>query len=250
MSQQFAARAALVASLIFVLAGCATRSISNSDDHANSSRWHYGCADAPYKGELSEFNVLGVRPNLDISDQDIQSALKASKLIRFKPGSRILLIQSGAQFPDQGMVAALSSTFSVAGFNGVPEHGDQGGDHGSDDYAKSLRLTAARAGATGLVVYWGVLETGTENLATKAISWVPFVGGAVPDQTQKMRIRLKVAVIDVVTGTWDMVYPEPLNDSATSGEYTRLSSDQAQVAKLKEAAYKATGALLKTRFVD
>jgi hypothetical protein len=101
-----------------------------------------------------------------------------------------------------------------------------------------------------VVVYWGVLETGTEILATKAISWVPIVGGVLPDETQKMRIRLKVAVIDVATGTWDMVYPEPLNDTAASGHYTRYSSDQGQVSKLKDAAYSATAALLKARFVD
>lgn len=237
---------ALAIVLAIILAGCSTRSISNSEVIPEHGSRYCDVPGSGYRGELSEFNVLGVRPDEPVSDEEIRSALEASKLIRFKPGSRILLIQSGAQFPDQPMVAALSGPFTVSGFSGVPE----GGNSQTADYAKSIRLAAARAGAAGVVVYWGVLETGTEILATKAISWVPIVGGVLPDETQKMRIRLKVAVIDVATGTWDMVYPEPLNDTAASGHYTRYSSDQGQVAKLKDAAYGAAAALLKARFVD
>jgi hypothetical protein len=241
-----ACRAGLIVTLLVTVAGCATRSISNSEvipDRAGRYCVNEGSA---YKGELSEFNVLGIRPDESISDEQIKSALEASKLVRFKPGSRVLLIQSGAQFPDQPMVKALSGPFTVSGFSGVPESGSSA----TSDYAQSLRLAAARAGATGVMVYWGVLETGTENLATKAISWVPIVGGVLPDETQKMRIRLKVAVIDVVSGTWDMLYPEPLEDQAASGHYTRYTSDQEQVAKLKEAAYNATATLLKARFME
>ena len=234
--------------VLFVLAvaGCATRSISNSEVIPARTNSYCPEVTSSYKGELSEFNVLGVHPNQTISEEDIKSALSASKLIRFKPASRILLIQSGAQFPDQPMITALSSAFSVSGFSGVPEETVTE----TSDYAKSLRLAAARAGASGIVVYWGVLETGTENLVTKAVSWVPIVGGVLPDESQKMRIRLKVAVIDVATGTWDMVYPEPHNDTAASGYFTRYSTDQGQVAKLKEVAYTGTATILKARFVE
>jgi hypothetical protein len=54
-----------------------------------------------------------------------------------------------------------------------------------------------------------------------------------------MRIRLKVAVVDVRTGQWEMFTPEPFEDVDSSGRYARVSSDQAQVAVLKEKGYRA-----------
>ena len=66
---------------------------------------------------------------------------------------------------------------------------------------------------------------------------MPFVGGAIPDEGQEMRIRLKVAVVDAKSGQWDMFSPEPLYDTAASARYTRESSDQGQVALLKTKAY-------------
>jgi hypothetical protein len=54
-----------------------------------------------------------------------------------------------------------------------------------------------------------------------------------------MRIRLKIAVIDTRTGTWEMFTPDDHEDEALSASYTRASSDQAQVELLKEQAYAA-----------
>ena len=85
--------------------------------------------------------------------------------------------------------------------------------------------------------YWGVLESARQDLGSKTISWVPIIGGAVPDEKQLMRIRLKVSVIDVRTGNWSVFSPEPIADKAVSGSYRREISDQAQVEKLKQKAY-------------
>lgn len=223
------------------LAGCfqPERSISNSEDMSYS---RYGSYD--YRGELSELNVLGVPPVQNITDEEINEALKAAKAFSLKAGSRLLLVQSGARFPDEGMTEALSKSFSVVGFNGVPE--SQYVEKGN--YGDSLRLVAAHTGAVAVVVYWGVLETGRQDLNTKAVSWLPFFGGTIPDETQLMRIRLKVAVIDVSTGSWEMIHPKSHEDVEESGEYSRYSSDQRQVAKLKALAYEATAELLKARF--
>lgn len=51
----------------------------------------------------------------------------------------------------------------------------------------------------------GVPEQG----ATRVVSWIPFLGGLLPDETQRMRIRLKVAVVGVQTGQWEMFLPGP-----------------------------------------
>jgi len=82
-------------------------------------------------------------------------------------------------------------------------------------------------------------ETGQVNLATKTISWVPIVGWGIPDERQRMRIRLKVAVIDVKTGQWEIFVPDAIEHDAISASYTRESSDQGQVALLKAKAYPA-----------
>jgi hypothetical protein len=87
--------------------------------------------------------------------------------------------------------------------------------------------------------YWGVIDSAVEREATKVVSWVPLVGSVIPDETQLMRIRLKVALIDVRSGQWSMFAPEAFVDSALSAALIRAQSDQKQVALLKEKAYKA-----------
>ena len=224
----------LIVALVLI-AGCQTRSISNSGyDHG---RDYYGGNSNPlYQGELTDFDVLGVKATNDVSEQDIQNALRASKKeLRISEGDSLLVIQSGALIPDNVMVHHLERHFDVSVFSGVPaqDKSDQ------LSYSKSLRLSAAKAGIPNIMVYWGVLESGTRNLATKNVSWVPLVGWALPDETQLMRIRLKVAFLDVESGQWDIFVPESFDDSAVSSIMGRESSDQDQVIKLKELSYKS-----------
>ncbi|MBI1176946.1 hypothetical protein GC207_05850 [bacterium] len=55
-----------------------------------------------------------------------------------------------------------------------------------------------------------------------------------------MRLRLKLAVIDVRTGSWTVVSPASFVDkSSWSNRFDRDRSDQKQVQKLKELAYEA-----------
>ena len=229
-------RHALLWLLVSVLiTGCGTRPISDSGYYADSDRG-YGRKSSPfYKGELSEFNVLGINPKESVSETEIHKALSARQQLVIPKGSSVMLIQSGAMIPDEPMVKSLEKYYNVAIFTGVPDAGTAS----NDNYSKALRLAAARGGSDKLIVYWGLLETGRENLATKVVSWVPFVGGILPDETQRMRIRLKVAVLDVRTGQWEMFSPEAFEDVDMSGRYTRVSSDQTQVAVLKEKGYRA-----------
>jgi len=98
------------------------------------------------------------------------------------------------------MVNELNRFVSVVQFSGVPT--DSRRDGGQEktvqaSYSKSLRLAAARGGCDAIVCYWGILESARKGLASKPVSWVPIVGWAVPDEKQQMRIRIKVAVMDV-----------------------------------------------------
>ncbi|MCW5596169.1 MAG: hypothetical protein KIT42_09900 [Rhodocyclaceae bacterium] len=226
---------ALVVAVTF-LAGCGTRSISNSDYSADSDRG-YGQRNNPfYKGELNELDVIGIDSKAQISEEEIAKAAASRSRFSIPKGSSIMLIQSGAMIPDEEMVKGMEKYYNVSVFTGIPS----GDTTSNSNYSRALRLAAAKGGAEKLIVYWGLLETGREDLATKAISWFPFVGGVITDETQRMRIRMKVAVVDVKSGQWETFSPEPFDDSSSSGRYSRASSDQAQVAALKSKAYKST----------
>lgn len=233
---------ALAAGLM-VLAGCETRSISNSGyDH----RSNYGARAGGYTGELSEVQLLGVTANPTTTEAEIQAALQSRERVLLARNSKVLLIQSGADFPDAPMVDALGQRFSVAPFSGRPPQRQEA----DGSYAKSLRLAAARGGYDKIVCYWGVLESEQKNQATKAVSWVPIVGYAVPDQRENMRIRLKAVIVDVASGRWTLVAPPPAASTDLSSIFTRRSTDQTLVAALKETGYRHLASTLADNFAE
>jgi hypothetical protein len=232
------------------LSGCAkTRSISNAafDPSAHPAMgYRVGNAADPgfeYRGELNEFDVLGVDRSHAATEEEIAQALQNAQDVELKPGGRVLLVQSGAVFPDGPMLLAMERHFAVVPFSGVPPRRRTAQDPEpgeTSSYARSLRLAAARAGAETIVCYWGTLESARRKMESKTVSWVPIAGWMVPDEAQHMRIRLKLAVVDVRTGNWRMMTPEPLVDKAWSTAFTRGSSDRKQVELLKEKAYEAS----------
>src|SRR5436190_846877 len=103
----------------FLISGCAkTRSISNAHYEAPSSS-AVGPEVFAYRGELSEFDVLGIAPGSAASDGEIERALAAAKRVRLQPNCSILLIQSGTMYPDGPMVAELEKHFRVVPFSGL-----------------------------------------------------------------------------------------------------------------------------------
>jgi hypothetical protein len=244
-------RLPILLAMILSAAACGTRSISNSGYQADSGHSSYGTSNPFYRGELSEFDVLGAAGDGSITDEDIQKSFAARRPLSIARGSPVMLVQSGAIFPDDPMVKSLTAYYAVGGFSGIPEQ--KGYDSSScinqsAPYSMSLRLLAAKGGYEKIVVYWGILETAQESLATKAVSWIPVIGGAIPDENQRMRIRLKVAVVDVKSGQWETFAPEPIESDSINANYTRESSDQGQVALLKEAGYKAAADEIARRY--
>lgn len=229
-------RLSAVAALALLAAGCqTTRSISNSGypEAPRYSRYQtpQGDASFAYKGELSEFEVLGIQRDLVLTEEQIGQALDVAKPVRVPKGSSVLLIQSGAAYPDDTLIQQLNRYYHVTPFQGIPEA------KGTNSYAKNLRYAAALGGHTAILCYWGILETAEQDLRTKKLSWVPVVGWHLPDEKHHMRIRLKMAVIDVRTGNWAMFYPQSFDDTAFSAVLTRKNSDQEQVHTLKEKAF-------------
>jgi hypothetical protein len=232
-----------------LLAGCSTISSSSishwqNPNHRTRTSTTPSDPDFEYRGELSEFDVLGISRGGINSESDIRRALEDSKPVKLRPGSSILLIQSGALIPDGPMVAELSKHFHVVPFSGIPSMrrirpGFQTESPDPENYSKLLRLTAARGGTGFIVCYWGMLDSGSDRLATKMVSWVPVVHWVVPDERQYMRIQLKVAVVDVRSGSWSVFSPAPLDDARVSTGPHRGTVDQKQVEHLKGLAYAA-----------
>ena len=228
---------------VLLLAGCETRSISNSGYPGNSYN-------PLYHGELSELDVIGVDPVSPGTDAAIAHALDIHRKPVVRRGDAVMLIQSGALMPDDAMLQAMEPLFDVKSFSGVPlaRNASVPSAAGEAAYASALRMAAARAGAETIVCYWGVLESARSGQASKLVSWVPVLGAVVPDETQRMRIRLRMIVVDVRSGGWAMFSPEPLDDTALSAAINRAPSDQDQVARLKGAAYKSAAIQLVAQF--
>ena len=213
------------------LQGCGVRSISDSGYQAESQGRFRPASNALYKGELTEFEVLGIASQTLATQEEINHSLEERQKLTLPKGSSIMLVQSGAIMPDDQMVRALESHHRIVAFSGIPTEPSNG------NIAPALRLAAARGGCEKIMVYWGILETAQKDMSTKTVSWVPIVGGMIPDESQEMRIRLKVAIIDVKSGQWKTISPKPIQDTSVSARYSRASSDQRQVEALKSQAY-------------
>lgn len=87
--------------------GCATRSISDSGYRKEDARGSAVSSNPFYKGELSEFQVLGINPETAVRPEAIERAVGSVQHLSVPRGSSILLIQSGALIPDAAMVKAL-----------------------------------------------------------------------------------------------------------------------------------------------
>jgi hypothetical protein len=221
---------AILAAPLLLLTGCETRSISDSG-YRGRFAWESG--NRYYRGELNEMDVLGTTSGQAVTEADIRKALAAGDSIRMHPGESLLVVQSGTMAPDGAMIDALSHLgYRVQGFSGLPP-----GDNDRANYSRQLRLAAAQGGLKHILCYWGTLESAQENQATKTVSWVPIAGSLIPDQTQRMRINIRGALIDVASGRWSMITAKSSENTALSPAVLRESSDQKQVEKLKIEGY-------------
>ena len=76
--------------------------------------------------------------------------------------------------------------------------------------------------------------------ATKTVSWVPVLTWFVPDEREHVRIRLKLALIDVRSGSWSVLSPPPFDSATLSVGKRRAVADQKLVERLKDRAYEAS----------
>ena len=223
----------LSCSLLLALAGCESRSISDSGYYHGNTSYGGNYASGGYRGELLEADVVGAPASGGaVSEAEIQRALRNHAAVHAAPGTGLIVVQSGAQTPDADMLRSLGAHYRVQSFSGLlPDEADRA------NYSKSLRLAAAQGGYQHILCCWGTLESAREDQVTKTVSWVPIAGSFVPDESQRMRINLHAVLIDVATGRWSAYTGKSSENTALSARVVRESSDQKQVAQLKASAY-------------
>jgi hypothetical protein len=208
------ARSATVLLLALLTCGCAVRSLSDT-----ARPW--GDGNATYRGELNDLDVVGHGPG----------EAGPGGAVQLRGGQRVLVVQSGAVFPDEAMSTGLGEFLQVGTMSGVPSR-DSGNPHG-------LRQAAARGGYDAVLCYWGVLESRERATAGMAVAWVPVYGWFVDSSRLEMRIRLRIVVLDVASGRWRCLLPAPIDDARAASLVTSNRKDAEQVLVLKEAAYRA-----------
>ena len=218
---------------VALLSACSGRSISDP----------YGRSRNPdYVGELTELDVIGIDPAVAVTEAEIGAAAAEGGSAGLRDGDRVLLVQSGAATPDAGMVAALSEHYRVSPFSGLPQ------PKAGENTSRVLRLAAARGGNRAILCYWGTIEVGKEDMGSKTVSWLPIVGQIIPDETQLMRVGLRVILLDVPSGRWAGVSVTGEQDRASSAGFSRESSDVSQVDRMKARAYEQLARAIRARF--
>jgi hypothetical protein len=222
----------LIGLLFIFLGGCTTKSISETgyaqkDRHGRTDQGY----DTQQSKELNELQVLGIKHLSKITEENISEVLTTSSSVDLPKGDSILLIQSGADFPDSEMIESMSEYWDVNILSGSNDKYTDG------NLNKALRYIAASGGNKHLVVYWGIVETAKKNLDSKGISWVPFIGWAIPDENTQMRISLKFAIIDVENGSWKMFQPSAVEEEFMSSVIGREGKEQQKVIELKKLVY-------------
>jgi len=221
----------LVAGLVF-LGGCETNRNYRTADLSSEHAYKKGKTSP----QLKENEVLGLKAE-GATEQDIQRILDETRAFNLKEYSTVLLVQSGASHPDREMIEQLSRPFTVIPYTGVPSELCSEGD---SDTAKTLRLAAAHAKAETVVVYWGSVEMKRDDLPTGIVSWVPVVDFVVPDEYQKVRMHLKVALIDVRSGQWATFRTEPIEDQTLTTRYAREKAPDWPLKGIKDRVYRST----------
>jgi hypothetical protein len=227
-----AIRGIATAAATLLLGACTTNTAYKSADFSGNKVYKKG-----YVGpQLKENDVLGLKASDKITDREISRILDETRTLSLKHASTVLVVQSGARHPDKEMSDALSPDFTVIPYTGVPSELCSK----NEEVSKALRLAAAHSKAETILVYWGQLELKRDEMPTGIVSWVPVVDFMVPDEYQKMRMSLKVALIDVRTGQWATFRTEPIEDEMLTTRYAREHEQKWPMQGVKQRLYQAS----------
>lgn len=229
-----------------LLAGCSTHVTYKEADFSGNKTYKKPGVIGP---QLSESEVLGIGgQGSPITDEEFRRVLEEVRSFKIKQGSTVLLVQSGAAAPDPAMVGQLSNYFTVVPHSGIP--GQIALSDSEAGISKALRLAAAQSKAETILVCWGNLELKRDDLPTSLVSWVPVVDFMVPDEYQKMRMSLKVALIDVRSGNWASFRTEPIEEDAVTTRYAREHEHKWPLESIKQKTYASAARTLQSAYLE
>lgn len=88
------------------------------------------------------------------------------------------------------------------------------------------------------------------DLPTEIVSWVPVVDFMVPDQYQRVRMSLRVAVLDVRTGQAAVFRTAPIEEDLVSTRYARKHNTQWPLERIRRKVFEAAVADLLRGYVE
>jgi hypothetical protein len=197
--------------------------------------------------ELADADVLGASAPAP-TDADIRRTLDRAANVDLKTGEFVLVVQSGEPVPDARMIEELNKHFRAIPYSGIRSDWINGNSNSDPDYAKALRFAAAQAGAEKILCFWGALEVAHHDLSTKTITWLPVVDVIVPDQKENVRVHLKIALVDVRSGAWNVFRTESQEAKMVSTGWAREHVQSPEVRRLQQKSYVvAVNSLAKSR---
>jgi hypothetical protein len=224
--------------------GCQTNDPYKSADFSGDKMYKRNA----HTAQLKEHEVLGMASNDKLTDKDITRVLDETAALKLKPSTTLLLVQSGSGSPDKEMIQELSPYFNVIPYTGVPS--EICSTDSDTALSKALRLAAAQSKAENILVYWGSLEMKRDDLPTSIVSWVPVVDFVVPDEYQKLRMSLKVALIDVRTGNWARFRTESVEGDMVTTRYAREHHMRWPYEGFKQRLYASATQKLRSGYME
>ncbi|AKJ41614.1 hypothetical protein [Pragia fontium] len=217
-----------------------------------------GCSSAPEfksraanltgKSQLTEQEVLDIDPLTEITEHDIQQALKEANKDSFliPKNSPIVLVQSGANIPDAAMQQEMMKYYNISVYSGlsptkpktpIARKNAEQALLPQPNYIKSLRLAAAKARQNKIVVYWGSFEQGLPDKDNTKIVWLPYHNGDILRETKYLRYSIRFATVDVKSGMWVMYTPPNTESEFINVAFQSSQNKLNQVTEVKESAY-------------
>jgi hypothetical protein len=210
----------LVLSVTLPLSSCLTTSLSDPTGSGHHK-------------DLNLYELTGERPQTQVSEKDIRAALGGRSGTLPRRGGKILLVQSGAQQPDEELTKAFGLVCQSVSWTGISQEKERSEKESPAEAAgaigRRLRLVAAQQGCSHVIVVFGEIQSAYQTLATDSlVGWLPIVGDVVPGEHSGTRLFVQALVLETATPRYTVVTASPREES---GLTTTRGGDAAKVRR-------------------
>lgn len=201
----------LILAITLPLSSCLTTSLSDPTGSGHQK-------------DLNLYELTGDRPQAQVSEKDIRAALGGRSGTLPRRGGKILLVQSGAQQPDEELAKAFGLLGQPVSWTGLSQEKERSGNADKDNkdasaaaagaIGRRLRLVAAQQGCSHVVVVFGEIQSAYQTLATDSlVGWLPVVGDVVPGEHSGTRLFVQALVLETATPRYTVVTASPREES-------------------------------------